>query len=371
MAETEWTHRRILIVDSDIEFMSWADRVLRTAGAEVRCTLIVDDAPNILKEFTADAIILDLDSGPDAVALVEGIRAGGNGVPVVVKAAAGDIAKIRAACSAGIENLLRKPVEKETFLKRISATLADPRRLIVATAYFGSDRRRTQRPIEGPDRRRPAPVPASTPTPATRVRAREEPPPPITEEGRREIMASPDSDDRIEKRPDLNLFNVLDDHQVWLRSEGREGKQANLAGIDLRGATLHRANLTRAHLRRVNLSEAEAHRAIFEGADLGKADLSRGDFRNANFSLAKLRFAVMAGANLEGARFRSADLSAADLRGANLRLTDLAGAQLMGADLRGADVRNSMGLTQDQLNRASADATTRLPKGLRPPAAQG
>jgi uncharacterized protein YjbI with pentapeptide repeats len=81
--------------------------------------------------------------------------------------------------------------------------------------------------------------------------------------------------------------------------------------------------------------------------DLSLADLSGADLRKANLSRAVLR-----GANLSGA-----DLSGANLSGAALGLADLSGANLSGAE----------DLTQEQLEEANGDESTRLPSDLKPP----
>ena len=101
-------------------------------------------------------------------------------------------------------------------------------------------------------------------------------------------------------REELN--KILEQHKLWIKSNGNEGNRANLRGADLCGADLREANL--------------------RGADLYGADL-----REAN-----LRGADLYRANLCGADLRGADLCGADLYRANLR-----GADLCGADLRGAD----------------------------------
>jgi uncharacterized protein YjbI with pentapeptide repeats len=81
--------------------------------------------------------------------------------------------------------------------------------------------------------------------------------------------------------------------------------------------------------------------------DLSLADLAGADLRKANLSRAVLR-----GANLSGA-----DLSLSNLSGAALGLADLSGANLSGAE----------DLTQDQLEEANGDESTRLPSDLKPP----
>jgi len=56
------------------------------------------------------------------------------------------------------------------------------------------------------------------------------------------------------------------------------------------------------------------------------------------------------------------DLSLADLSGA-----DLSGANLPRADLSGANLSGAEDLTQEQLEEANGDESTRLPSDLKPP----
>ena len=77
---------------------------------------------------------------------------------------------------------------------------------------------------------------------------------------------------------------------------------------------------------------------------------------------AALSRAVLRKANLSGAALRGANLSRADLSGANLSGADLRAADLTGAILSGAEA-----LTQEQLEEANGDESTRLPSELKPP----
>jgi uncharacterized protein YjbI with pentapeptide repeats len=83
--------------------------------------------------------------------------------------------------------------------------------------------------------------------------------------------------------------------------------------------------------------------------------------RTVNRQDADLIGAKLRGADLRGANLRGAYLIAADLRGADLRGADLISADLRDADLRGADLRESIFLTQPQVNAAKGNAATRLP----------
>lgn len=65
------------------------------------------------------------------------------------------------------------------------------------------------------------------------------------------------------KYTEEKLKVILEEHKLWLKSEGAQGKRANLAGADLTTANLEGANLTEANLAGAKL----------KGADLTNADL--------------------------------------------------------------------------------------------------
>jgi hypothetical protein len=108
-----------------------------------------------------------------------------------------------------------------------------------------------------------------------------------------------------------------------------------------------RPDLTEADLRGAFLQEADLRGANLQGAGLIGTDL-----RSANLQDANLR-----GASLEGA-----DLTRVDLREAYFTRTNLQDANLQGAILEGAQ-----GLTQEQIELAVGDETTRLPTYLSRP----
>lgn len=97
------------------------------------------------------------------------------------------------------------------------------------------------------------------------------------------------------------LDKILQQHKVWVESDGDEG-----------------------------------NRASFSGADLHSFNLSRTDLRYADFFDANLRYADLHGVNLSGVNLSGANLIGADLRGANLSGARISGANLLEADFRGA-----------------------------------
>ena len=107
------------------------------------------------------------------------------------------------------------------------------------------------------------------------------------------------------------------------------------------------AALSGAVLRKANLSGA-----VLRGADLSRSDLSGANLSGAAVGLADLSGAILSKVILSGAVLLGANLSGADLRGA-----DLSGAILSGAE----------DLTQEQLEEANGDESTRLPSELKLP----
>ena len=113
------------------------------------------------------------------------------------------------------------------------------------------------------------------------------------------------------------LKALLDVHQLWIRTGGREGAPANLDGEDLRPLQSYFAgrHLTALSARNaiaigVNFAGCKLQGARFDGADLRDADFSQGDLRAASFRAAQLAHARFANADLrplilkEGRRHR-------------------------------------------------------------------
>jgi uncharacterized protein YjbI with pentapeptide repeats len=107
---------------------------------------------------------------------------------------------------------------------------------------------------------------------------------------------------------------IRTDHELWLKSEGKEGSPADLGRSCLRG----RKSLRGARLERTDLSDA----------DLTDADLSGADLRGARFGRA-----VLTGTSLFDADLREADLAAT---------VGLVAGQLAGAVLTRATLPNAV-----------------------------
>ena len=169
----------------------------------------------------------------------------------------------------------------------------------------------------------------------------------------------------MEKIDQETLFIILKEHQLWLESNGRNGKKAdlsnkNLIGADLEGANLRGANLRGANLIGANLREANLIEAYLIGAYLIGANLREASLIEASLIEANLREANLRGANLKGAYLRGANLRGANLEGAYLERANLIGADLEGTNLN-TQFLGSADLFTDDLKRKlqSSEVTIR------------
>ena len=117
----------------------------------------------------------------------------------------------------------------------------------------------------------------------------------------------------MKKITEEELKEILEQHELWLDSNGKEGKCADLSDADLRRANLYYANLRCANL----------YRAILRRADLSGANLSDTDLIDADLTDADLTGVDLSGANLTCANLTRANLTCANLSGADLELANL------------------------------------------------
>jgi uncharacterized protein YjbI with pentapeptide repeats len=94
--------------------------------------------------------------------------------------------------------------------------------------------------------------------------------------------------------------------------------------------------------------------------DFSRAELGDADLQGVNLRGADLSYADLSEANLTGANLRGTDLSFADLSQANLQDADIRGALLMSANLRQANLQGV------KLEKADCDRTTNFPQDFDP-----
>jgi uncharacterized protein YjbI with pentapeptide repeats len=148
----------------------------------------------------------------------------------------------------------------------------------------------------------------------------------------------------------INLNKIIDAHSLWILTNGRSGKIAELKGRNLDGVNLEMANLPFANLQSTSLKGAYLQGTNFRNARLKQinlcgAKLDGADFEGANLVGADLSFTVCSGtnfvnANLTGCNFIKADLSNANFNGSNLQGTNFKNANLSFSDIRKANLQN-------------------------------
>ena len=393
----KWQDLHLLIVSQDDQFRFWARTVFRKfKAADVFSTPTGSEALHILKTSPADAILLDLFKEPKlGVRFVQHLRAVERfaDIPLILLIQSGDEALVRTACQSGIQNVIRKPVAEGDMVKRVAATIADPRRLIWTDGYVGKERRTVDPNFKGPDRRaekppaepapekpkaakqaKPAPPPKAPPTArpageraaveiedaaaieaaeAARLARQRElegelAAPPPAKPARPEPKAIETRDDAPKSTPPKHSD---DDWQEALAPDPKQRKAPAAPELDVPQILNDHAvwletrgkDGLRAQFQGKDLSGANLAGADLSNANLRSADLSGADCSGANFEGVDMRQAIMSGAKSQGvnlyhAKLRHADLRGCDLRGANLRDSDLAGANLGGALLAEADL---------------------------------
>lgn len=121
--------------------------------------------------------------------------------------------------------------------------------------------------------------------------------------------------DQLNKLTPEELKNILEAHQLWVATDGKEGV---------------RANLQRLNLSQENLSEANLEQALLGGSDLEGANLYKASLRKSNLTQT----------NLHDADLREADLS----ESIGLQIEQLSRANLSNAKLTG-EISNFDGLS--------------------------
>ena len=81
------------------------------------------------------------------------------------------------------------------------------------------------------------------------------------------------------------LNKILENHKLWLRTNGEQGERADLSDADLSYADLRYADLRSANLRYADLSYADLRSADLRYADLRSANLSDADLDYSAFPL--------------------------------------------------------------------------------------
>lgn len=140
----------------------------------------------------------------------------------------------------------------------------------------------------------------------------------------------------------MNIEKIVRENNLWIRTNGEQGKRADLSNMDLSEENLRGKNFHKARLIKADLSETDLQEANLQGADIRWSRLYKTKFTRATLSEANFR-----GVDAIGADFRGTQLI-----GANFYRADLGKANFCDADLEQADFREA-NLQNANLDRAN------------------
>lgn len=153
----------ILVVDDNDSMRRLMLLLLRDLHArEILQAATVNDAFDVLEHHNVDAIITDWEmQGESGLELLRRLRTSGNGnirrLPVVVMTAHAESWRVSTARDAGASEFLVKPLSPAQLAAKLRGALRRSRLFIRNENFTGPDRRRSQRPFPGTDRRRATP----------------------------------------------------------------------------------------------------------------------------------------------------------------------------------------------------------------------
>lgn len=153
-----------------------------------------------------------------------------------------------------------------------------------------------------------------------------------------------------------DLRTLIKEHELWLDSQGAEGRRAvfredNLAGVDFshqrlagasfRGLNLARCKFIQAQLNEADFSDCNLQHCDFTAAMLDNAAFQQVDASNASFTAAQMAEVDFNAANLEHSNFVQAKIPQTNFRDANLNGANLQQVTANLAQFRGAQMENT------------------------------
>ena len=155
---------RILVIDDHKGMREIISTILTGLGVgQIDAVADLDTALKLLRSTPPDIILLDwmLDR-QDGLRFVRFVRrlpdALNPFVPIIMVTGHADRAHVTEARDAGATEFLVKPLSTLAVARRLETVIHHPRPFIRARDYIGPDRRRQERPIDGPERRGEVPL---------------------------------------------------------------------------------------------------------------------------------------------------------------------------------------------------------------------
>src|SRR5690606_38007823 len=155
----DFSNLAVMVVDDNHYMLQIVKAVLNSMRIkEVHSFTDAADAFADLMNWHPDVIFTDSAMDPlnglEFVKLIRSSKGPIQYVPLIVLTGHADRKLVAQARDAGADYTLRKPVSLDSVLRTFCRLLEKPRIFVEAPNYFGPDRRRRQRPFDGPDRRK-------------------------------------------------------------------------------------------------------------------------------------------------------------------------------------------------------------------------
>lgn len=151
---------RAVLVEDNEPMAALITEVLIALGLrKVQRFADVEGAWSVLAGGQVDLLLLDLVIGDvgGGLNLLRRVRHSDNAalrqLPIIVLSGYTEQEAVVSARDVGANEFLAKPVSPAGLYSRIIAVLTEPRPFVVCSTYTGPDRRRSQRPFDGSDRR--------------------------------------------------------------------------------------------------------------------------------------------------------------------------------------------------------------------------
>lgn len=159
----DFSHVSFLIVDGDrVSSQIVYDTVAYLGATMIQRTRDPHEALQILRQAPVDVIVTEWKlKGMDGLKFLDILRNSAKSpnrfVPVIMLTAHSEQKYVTAARDLGITEFLAKPFNARSLYMRLASVIARPRNFINSDTYFGPDRRRSQQPYDGRDRRKRLP----------------------------------------------------------------------------------------------------------------------------------------------------------------------------------------------------------------------
>lgn len=99
------------------------------------------------------------------------------------------------------------------------------------------------------------------------------------------------------------LDNIIDAHQLWIASSGKQGSRLDLSGVSLRGLEIKRANLSQSRFFDVNFQHTKFYMITFRAADFSQCDFSFSELSGCVFHDARIIYSIFSRASFYDSTF--------------------------------------------------------------------